>query len=232
MTVLTAIQQACTVLGLNVPTLLYGSTEREHQELGDLANDIAERLSTAFEWQALNKIATVVGDGVTEAFSLPEDFDRMLVEGHIWTAALETSLTHIPSRDRWLELENQDFDFVINAWIMFGDQLHIKPALGNATTAQYFYQSNAYVKGADGTKKHAFDNDTDTFALDERLLRLGIIWQWRANKGLAYAEDMENYERLLARRASADKGSRVIKLGKRRLARDVTVAYPLSITPQ
>ena len=35
--------------------------------------------------------------------------------------------------------------------------------------------------------------DGDTFVLDERLLRLGMIWQWKAQKGSPYAEDMGTY---------------------------------------
>jgi len=38
-----------------------------------------------------------------------------------------------------------------------------------------------------------FMNDLDTFVLDERLLKLGMIWQWKAQKGSAYAEDMGTY---------------------------------------
>ena len=30
-------------------------------------------------------------------------------------------------------------------------------------------------------------------AIDERLLKLGMIWQWKANKGSPYAEDMGTY---------------------------------------
>jgi len=36
-------------------------------------------------------------------------------------------------------------------------------------------------------------SDADTFVLDERLLKLGMIWQWMANKGAAYAEPMGTY---------------------------------------
>ena len=28
-------------------------------------------------------------------------------------------------------------------------------------------------------------NDADSFALDERVLKLGMIWQWKAQKGVA-----------------------------------------------
>ena len=35
--------------------------------------------------------------------------------------------------------------------------------------------------------------DGDTFRLDERLLKLGMICHWKTNKGSPYAEDMGTY---------------------------------------
>jgi hypothetical protein len=36
--------------------------------------------------------------------------------------------------------------------------------------------------------------DADTTLLDERLIRLAIIWRFKQTKGLDYAEDMKTYE--------------------------------------
>jgi hypothetical protein len=43
-----------------------------------------------------------------------------------------------------------------------------------------------------------FMNDGDTFRLDERLLKLGMTYQWKAQKGSSYAEDMSTYGDALA----------------------------------
>jgi len=231
MSLLTVFQQACTSgIALEKPAAVYGSTTREHVELANIANEMAAMIAASHEWQILNKIATITGDGTTEDFSLPSDFDRMLDKSQLWSTSLETPLSPISDRDQWLELDIKSFDFVINAWIIYGGQIHIKPALSTGVQVKYWYQSNLWgLNGA--TPISEFTADTNTFRIDERLLKLGIIWRWREMKGLPYAEDLATYERLLAKLAMRDKGSRIIRLGKAVLPRDTTVAYPQSIVP-
>ena len=71
-----------------------------------------------------------------------------------------------------------------------------------------------------------FLTDTDTYVLSCRVLRLGMIWQWRANKGLAYAEDMGNYEDALSIAIGNDKGSNIIRVGGLRGGSRLGIAYP------
>lgn len=229
MTILSVIEDACKVIGLDVPEAVASSTTREHVELLQIANEIAERIAKGHEWQTLNRIHTLTGDGSTEDFDLPSDYDRMLTKAQVWSSSLETPLSPISDRDKWLGMDVQSFDFVVNAWIIYGGQMHIKPALANAVTAKFFYQSNLLVTPATGGNTATFTLDDDTFRLDERLLKLGIIWQWRANKGLPYAEDRDNYDSLFERLASHDKGSRMIRVGGARMPKGVKTAYPQSI---
>ena len=230
MTVLSAIQRASTVIGLDKPSIIYSSTEREHIELGDLANEMAERIASAHDWTKLTGIATITGDGSTTAHDLPSDYDRMIVKTNVWSSSLQTPLTHIADLDEWLGLEVWSYTYVINAWTIYADQMHIKPALASSVTAQYWYQSNLLVSPASGSNKTRFTADDDTFRLDERLLTLGIIWQWRANKGLAYAEDLTNYEEEKEKLIARDKGSRMIRIGGVRMPKGLKTAYPQNIT--
>lgn len=232
MTLLSVFQDACTSgIALDKPTSVIGSSTREHLELASIAQEMAEMIARSHEWEKFNTIATITGDASTEDFDLPSDYDRMLTKSQLWSSSLETPLSPISDRDRWLELDIRTYDFVVNAWIKYGGQIHIKPALASAVTVKYWYQSDKIVLDTDGTTTRAlFTADTDTFRLDERLLKLGIIWKWREMKGLAYAEDLSTYERLLAKRINDDKGSRMIRVGSIRFPTDINVAYPTSIT--
>lgn len=231
MSVLTAIEKTCAVVGLDIPTAVFSSSDREHRELAALANEMAARIAKAHEWQALNALATYTGDGSTEDFDLPSDYDRMLKKAQVWSSALSTPLSPLSDRDKWLGFEVQNFDFVINSWILYGGQLHIKPALGAGVTAKHWYQSKQYAASSEAVLKDSFTADADRFRLDERLLSLGMIWQWRANKSLPYAQDQDAYEDLLQKLASDDKGARAIRVGAPRLPADVRQAYPLNINP-
>jgi hypothetical protein len=55
-----------------------------------------------------------------------------------------------------------------------------------------------------------FTADTDTFRLDERLFKLGMIWTWKASKGSPYAEDMATFGDALAMLAGPDAPAPII----------------------
>ncbi|ESX13624.1 MULTISPECIES: hypothetical protein [unclassified Mesorhizobium] len=233
MTILSVIKDVCTVIGLTVPTAVFSSTDREHIELQSLANEMAQRIAfDTRDWTKLKTLATLTGDGVSTGLNLPADYQRMLKKARVWPSASPyTSLTHYPDSDEWLGLAVQNFQILVGAWTMIGDQIQIKPAIPNLATAQFYYLTNKIVKDKDGATKAAFTADDDVFRLDERVLKLGIIWQWKANKGQAYSEDMATYEDAIAVSAGADKGSNILAVGRRRSTIDADFAFPGVITP-
>lgn len=229
MTLISVCKEVAKVIALDVPDVIASSTDREAVELMALANEMAGRIAAGYDWQKLAAIHTITGDGTTTAFDMPSDFSRMLVKSQVWSSSLETALSPITDLDRWLELDVQDFDFVVNAWTIYGGQMHIKPALSDGITAQFFYQKNTIIAPSSGSAKTEFTADDDTFSIDERLLKLAMIWQWRANKGLPYAEDMVNYETHLSRLVLRDRGSKMLRVGTVRMPKDTSVAYPQAI---
>ncbi|MGR6730305.1 hypothetical protein, partial [Aeromonas veronii] len=78
----------------------------------------------------------------------------------------------------------QQFNNVIGAYTFQGDQILIKPVVPTGSTVKFLYITDNIVKSKDGVRKKVFTDDTDVFRLDERVLELGIVWQWKANKGL------------------------------------------------
>jgi hypothetical protein len=96
-------------------------------------------------------------------------------------------------------------------------------AVSVPTTAQFNYLSKDCVNLYSGGRGDAFQNDNDTFVLDERLLKLGMIWQWKALKGSPYAEDMATFMDALTRASGADKPSPTLI---HRMPSSVSVAYP------
>lgn len=231
MTVLSVVQQACPLIGLMVPDEVYASTDLAMIEMREVVEDVALGIADAYDWKGLAAVATYTGDGSAEAFNLPSDYDKMLKKAQVWSTSLETPLSHISDLDEWLGLDIQSFDFVVNAWTLIGDQINIKPAMASGITASHYYKSNHLVVDAASSTKVTFTADTDAFRLDDRMLKLGIIARWRENKGLAYTEDLDRFEDCKSKLMSADKGSRVLRVGRQRSPRGVVQAYPQSITP-
>jgi hypothetical protein len=70
-----------------------------------------------------------------------------------------------------------------------------------------------------------FTDDADSFRLDERLLKLGMVWQWKANKGTSYAEDMGTYTDALSIAMGHDKPA-PIYVGRRPISANAKTAIP------
>lgn len=231
MTILSVVQQAATRLGIDVPDLVFGSTDREMVEMQALVNEMAQRIAfNTQDWTRLKAIATLNGTGAQNSFSLPTDYKRMVKKASLWPSAMPNSpLHHYADADHWLALDVSNFQQLVGGWTIVGDAVLIKPAPANASTVQFYYLTRNIVKAADGSVKPEFMADDDSFRLDERLLKLGIIWQWKAQNGQPYAEDMATYEDALSYLVAADKGSNVLTVGQARWSGDVRAAYPGSL---
>lgn len=231
MTILTAIQNVSASIALDRPEAVFSSTEREHFELQVLANTTGLHIAKDYEWQALKAVATLTGDGTKPAFDLPDDYDRMLKEAELRSSRYVTPLTPITASDQWLDMEIRQFNQVAGMWTMFGGQIHIRPAPAAGEEVKFFYMTRLWANDDQGSLKDGFSKDTDTFRLPESLLELCMIWKWRAQKGLPYAQDQDNYEDAKEKLQSTDKGSRIIAVGRPGRFRGATTAYPISIVP-
>lgn len=231
MSFLTSAQSAAIRLGVNKPSAFFSSTGRFEQEICDLANEVVTEIIKAHDWRSLTKQQDMVGDGVTTAFDLPIDYDRMPKNADVGRMNWYTwGYVDAPSLNFWNDLVNGLASPSPGYWIMLGGQMQFIPPISSGTTAEYYYISKAaIVDGDTSVKKNSFTKDNDTFVLDERLLTLGLIWQWRAMKRLDYSEDMRNYEIRIDQISAEDKGARVIRLGNNLIDYNASWAYPRSL---
>jgi hypothetical protein len=227
--ILGIIQETAPRLGLEVPDTVFSSTERTQIELKRVVNATLDMIVRAHRWQKLVQRATYSGDGSTTDFDLPADYGWMPDDQRIWSTTGQRTFLKCQSLDDWLALDVRNFNPGDNAWIIYGQQLHFTPALDDGEDAQHFYQSTAAVQPASGTAKSTFTLDTDTFRLDDELLRLGLIYRWKQYKGLPYAEFMNDYEILKEKLIGRDKGATMLRQGKFRMPRDAAFAYPLNV---
>jgi len=226
MSVLSVCQEAAIELNQAQPTSLFSNTDKLALELRTQANNAARAISQYYDWQQLTKLATLTGDASATAFDLPDDYDRMPKKAAVHSSSW-INANFYPARDldNWLYLQEENFSGMPGTWIILGGQMQIYPAISATETARFYYISKNYA----GPDKPAFTTDADTFVLSEYVLKLGVIWRWRASKRLEYAEDMRNYEIALADEVSKDKGSRLLIVGQQRTPWNLTTAYPRAL---
>lgn len=154
-------------------------------------------------------------------------------------------LATIPSASMWLTSHNYavgDLAFdTINVTTWRAAIAHTSPPVGTFEIARaanptywtlvvnellnFIYLDKNCINLAGGGVGDAFTADGDTFRLDERLLKLCMIWRWKQSKGSPYAEDMSNYEIALSRVAGADKPAPII-VGRHPISSTANVAIP------
>jgi hypothetical protein len=216
MSVLSACQSAMVRLVGRKPQTVFSSTSQMELEIADLATDVAVDIMKSHDWRALTKFSTLTGDGSTTAFDLPSDFDRIVLAQRVTdTSNWLWGYASVQTLEDWMVITSSGFTAVTPGWwIILDGQMQFSPAPASSSPAKFAYISkNIGLSGSDGSPIAAFSDDSDSFVLEERLLTLGLIWRWKAQKGLEYAEDMTNYEKAFSENASRDKGPQAIRKG-------------------
>lgn len=230
MTILSAMQSAAIRLVGRKPTTFFATQSQFEMEIADLVNEAAADIAEAHDWQALQEFHTITGDGESTSFPLPDDYGRMLLDsemqdGHSWA----WDYTHVPNANKFFRLTKDGPILTPGIWMMRAGEFQFYPAPSFGAEAVFPYVSKNYAIAENDTRKADFDTDNDSFVLDERLLTLELIWRWRAQKRLEYAEDMANAEKARMEKIGRDRGPRIIKVGVTRSAGDFSIAYPRAL---
>lgn len=234
MSALSACQSALIRLIGKKPATVFSSTEQTVVEVADLVTEVATDIMQGHDWQALTKLYTITGDGTTTAFPLPDDYDRMvLAQGVSDANSWFWGYTNVPDMDTWMMIQNGFYLGVVAPgwWILTGGQFQFQPPPASGAAAKLAYVSKNFAVGDDTVAKSYFDKDSDTFLLDDRLLTLGLIWRWRQQKRLEYAEDMQTYEIALSQAQARDRGATVIRANGNRRMPNVRIGWPYSLGP-
>jgi hypothetical protein len=229
MTLLSVTKDVCAAVGVLVPQSIFAGItgNRTMQEMLSNANEMAQRIAyDTRDWTLLKTICVFTGDGTTSAFNLPANYKRMLLTSDVWrsTSALQPMM-FVPDLNEWIQRRALNRISSWGEWTMVGGQMQIWPIMSAGESATFAYLDKNCVNLASGGRGASFVADGDSFALDERVLKLGMIWQWKAQKGSTYAEDMDSYSDALASVMGRDSPSPII-IGRRSSSLALKVAYP------
>jgi hypothetical protein len=243
MSLLTVVQDVCAAVGVERPASVFAgiNSNRTMAEMLALANEMAHRIAyDTREWTRLVTLTfldgatgTVAGFNST-AFFFPADYKRMLLTTNVRRSTAPTlPLRFIEDPDQWTERRLRGFASPHGEWMINTGRLFVSPEVPAGTLISFGYLSKNCIAlglGPSGGNNDTFINDDDVFKIDERVLKLGMIWQWKALKGSPYAEDMSNYETALNMVAGADKPAPIF-IGRLPISAAVNQSYPFPIDP-
>jgi hypothetical protein len=229
MSLLSVVKDVCATVGVALPQSVFAGlpTNRTMQEMVSLANEMAQRIAyDTRDWVKLKKIQTYDGNGVQTAFALPANFKRLLLTSNVWSSLSNLNpMTFVPDLDEWLNRRARGYTHSFGEWTIIGDEMHIFPVMSIGASAYYGYLDKNCITLAGGGRGDTFQVDDDSYVLDERILKLGMIWQWKAQKGSPYAEDMGTYGDALTYAMGHDSPAPII-IGSKPASVTDKVAYP------
>ncbi len=178
--------------------------------------------STTVSTVTLNQAATQTGAGQftfgQSDYALPSDFQRP-VDNTMWDRSRFWSMRGPQSPQQWQLYKSsvigrasiqRRFRFRREAGNMV---FSIDPVpTDNGSALVFEYVSNAWCESNVGVAQTEWLADTDVGILDEDLLMLGVRWRVYRRLGMAYQEELSEYETEVNKALAADGGAAILDL--------------------
>lgn len=219
MSLLTLVQAVCQEIDLPSPSTVVGNTDRQVVQLLALAQREGKDLARRTTWSVLTKqfthTLTAAEDQGAVTTVVGSDFD-FLINCTIWDRSQMRPVDGSISPQVWQQFKAEN---ITGPYVQFrirgGKFLCIPtPTAGHTLAGEYY--SKHWCQSAALAGQAAWAADTDTGILDEDLMTLGLHWRWLRTKGLAYAEQFNEYERQVNDAIARDGGKKPLYMGGRR----------------
>lgn len=232
MNVLEIVRAVCGTIGINRPNSVVGSGDVQVIQLGELLNEEGSELASRYDWQALTREATFVtvatesqGDLET-IIGAPNAFRHILNET-IWNRTTKEPIYGPRSASVWQGLKALTITGPYPEYRIRGGSLIMIPTPAADDTCAFEYVTKNWLESSDGVSQRSrFTNDEDVSLLDDELMRQGVIWRWKATKGLDYSADFKKYESRAIDVMAKDGTKPRLSLSDRYLPGSVTEAIP------
>lgn len=215
MSLLTMFTQVCPRIGLSVPNAVVTSQDSQIIDLLALANAEGEDLRGRYPWSAIVQESTFVTVAAESQGAITTvagaSFDYILNQT-IWDRTLLRPVFGTLTPAQWQQLKAQNVTGPWNQFRIRGGNLLFIPAPSAGDTCAFEWVSKNFCQSSGGTGQSVWTADTDTGLLSEDLMKLGLIWRWKAANSLEYAQDFDTYEGRVADAMARDGGKQILSL--------------------
>lgn len=217
MALLDLIQDVNQNLGFPAPTVVMTSADTRVLEMLVMANSLGNELTRRYFWQELTYEASFTSTGtISQGYltgSIATDFGYW-VDQTFWDQDLRQPIIGPVTPQEW----QSDLSYAVVGppykFIVQADLLKVGPtAIASGHTMVFNYITKNWAQSSTGTGLSKFAADTDVLRIPQELFKLSLIWRWKQQKGLAYAEDMETAEEQIERYTGQNAGRRVLFIG-------------------
>ena len=206
MALLGMIQKVCRRLAIPAPSVVVGSTDQQVIQLLNLANEEGEQLAQRARWQVLQAEATftsVATESQGAMTTLAGASFGWICENTVWNRTQNRPI--LPITDiQWQQMKASAVTGPYTMMRIRGGNFIALPTMTAGHTVAFEWMTKNWCESSGGTDQSVWTADTDTGLLAEDLMALGVIWRWKAFKGLAYSEDFAIYERAVDNASARD----------------------------
>lgn len=191
------VQSFCGTTGLTKPVTVTASTDDQIIQILGLLNEGLTELVSKYKWPQLRLEASFTSSAAEtqgELAELAPGFKAM-VPDTLWNLTRQQRAVGgmSPQQTQAIKASNMGIGSIPSYSIREGQLLFV-PSQPPSEAYRFEYISQYAVRAQDGKLKEHFTADKDVPILPDTLLIADLRWRWKAEKGLAYAENMRTFE--------------------------------------
>lgn len=200
MSLLTIVQQFCLGRGLSSPPVVATATDAQTKQILAILNDLLDmvRSETKFQGYDIEKTWTTLAAQDQGALATVAGTDWEAINNMtIFNRTLNTPVLGPLSDVEWQSLKAASSLGPYQSYRIRANHLYLYPTPTAGHTLGFEYQSKYGVLSSLSVLKQYFTADDDTAVLPEHILRKGLSFLWKREKGFPYqAEEIEYYKLL------------------------------------
>lgn len=203
-------------LGLIPPITLVDSQDRTAIQMWALANQAGEKLLNEGTWQVLSKEMTIVTDGVTVAYPLPEDFDHF-VQDAAWNRTTRLPAVGSLTEGEWQQLKARNLGGTTFAMLfqVVNDTVEFYSVGTTPQTIVLPYMGRGWARSAQGALKDKLDANDDVILYDPSLFKAALKFEFMVAKGFDAQAAFQAYTRCLQAAQAKEAPARTLTLTTR-----------------
>lgn len=213
LSVLQIVQTACKRIGILAPTVALGSSDPQIIQLVALCEEEGQGLADRHQWEALQVEAlftTVASQAQTSLATIAPSFNY-IVNDTIWNRTLRRPVYGPTSQQDWQQKKAIQLNGPFNSFRIIADVINFYPTPSAGQVCAFEYISRNWINTGT-TSSSIFLTDADTPKINDQLIVLGLIWRWKAAKGMDYAEDFAKYETRVMDAMGRDAGKATLNM--------------------
>jgi hypothetical protein len=146
-----------------------------------------------------------------ESYSLPSDYN-FSIPGTQWDRGYRWQLFGPLTPQEWQVLKSGlSPTGPRRRWRLMGSLFYVDPIPYDSNLLVFEYYSLNWAMTGGTVAASSFTTDGDTYVLEDDLMTLGIMWRYKAAKGLDYQQLYETWDRAIQREIGHDTGARILR---------------------